>query len=196
MSRVGSQLARQQFKFFTAIHAPEYTTLIANHVVSDHSHPLNATQKRRAREKKKDGLWWHATTSVSLTRSSCVRTWARRRLHEAVVGELKARGYDKDGKLINLKSPNSQETPSTQVNFGKLLDLRGSLRLHVLPPLIPAKFVEIKAEVGRTLDIVINAARGENLSTGVAKKTIGRPHWNPPPHAQTKKTSPSQRKMA
>jgi hypothetical protein len=192
MNKIFAKLARQQSKLFKVNYTPEYNTFIVNYILSDAAHPLHEGQKRRSRERKKEGLWWHATTGVDLTKSSCVRAWARRRLRNAFVEELRVRGYDEYGKFIHKSKElkpggNSMYTPP-----GNSLDLKGSLRLHVHAPLLPAKYTDIKAETGRLIDIIVGAATDDR-----AQKRYGtsiRPTWNPPPHARASKGLAPQRR--
>jgi hypothetical protein len=182
MSKVFKQLARERFKFFNINYSSEYKTFIPNHVIIDPSHPLHTTQKRRARARKKEGLWWHATTGVDLAKSSCVRSWARRRLRQAIIEELKARGYDENGKVIDRAPAKYGEDLRTTKDFVKPLDLKGSLKLHVQVPLLPAKFVDVKAEAGKVVQLVVEGTRAEadSLKTESTKQSSGRQQWNPP----------------
>jgi hypothetical protein len=165
MNKVFGLLARNQSKLFTVSYAPEYKTFIPNHIISDHMHPLNETQKRRARDRKKEGLWWHTTTGVDASKSSCVRAWARRRLRPAVTEELRARGYDENGMLINAKNSQTKTT-----------NLFGSLRLHILPALLPAKFTQVKQESGQVIDILLQSPKHDTVVR--ERMTSGRPQWN------------------
>jgi hypothetical protein len=192
MSKIFAKLARQQSKLFKVNYTPEYNTFIVNYILSDAAHPLHEGQKRRSRERKKEGLWWHATTGVDLTKSSCVRAWARRRLRNAVVEELRARGYDEYGKYIHKsKEPKSGGNSLYTLNSSSL-DLKGSLRLHVHAPLLPAKYADIKAETGRLLDIIVGAATDDRAQK--RSGTSNRPTWNPPPHARARTGSVFQRR--
>jgi len=133
------------------------------------------------KEKPREGLWWHATTGVDLVKSSCVRTWTRRRLQAAVVQQLKARGYDKNGKLLSRRRMKSDDDLSTPMPPDPSYDLKGSLRLHVQAPLIPAKFEEIKDEVGTILDIIVAGVNAQgDVPLIDSKKPSHRPLWNPP----------------
>jgi hypothetical protein len=192
MNKIFSQLAKQQSKLFKVNYAPEYKTFINNYVVSDTSHPLHETQKRRSRERKKEGLWWHATTGADLTKSSCVRAWARRRLRNAVVEELRTRGYDEHGKVLDAGDLQSGGNSSRITAPSKSPNLKGSLRLHIQAPLIPAKYTEIKAETAKIIEIIVGAIKHETVDTAISKRGSGRPQWNPPPHARTKRTSSSR----
>ncbi|KAG9185678.1 hypothetical protein G6011_07009 [Alternaria panax] len=184
-----SRLAKLPLKTFRVNFANEHKNLIINHVATDASHPLHETQCRRQAEKKKQGLWWHVTTGVDLHKSSCVRAWCRRRLRRAVVEELKARGYDEHGKFANLKLVPQRADLMARLVAGQTLDLKGSLRLLVQAPLIPAKYVDVRAEVGAVVDAVKNGMRGappgEYASAG---RPRSRPSFSPP--ATSAQTSP------
>jgi hypothetical protein len=187
MNSVFSLLAKQPPKTFKVSYAPQYKNFIINHVATDPSHPLHETQRRRQAEKKKEGLWWHATTGVDLNKSSCVRAWARRRLRRAVVDELKARGYDENGKYANLNKLQTQTQTDLMagVAAGKTLDLKGSLRLHVQAPLLPAKYVDVRAEAGAVIDAVrYGIPKDASVDYASAKPTRGRSSSSPPAAAQ------------
>jgi hypothetical protein len=187
MKSVFSLIAKNQPKLFKVSYAPEYKNFIINHVVIDPSHPLHETQKRRQAERKKEGLWWHATTGVDLNKSSVVRAWARRRLRNAIKEELKRRGYDENGKFVNLKAVQNEADLMNVLRAGKTLDLKGSLRLHVQAPLIPAKYVDVCAETGHVIGAMVQSLKNEAAGYASVRKSPSRPSWNPPttaPRAQ------------
>jgi hypothetical protein len=184
MKSVFSLIAKKQPKLFKVSYAPEYKNFIVNHVVIDPSHPLHETQKRRQAERKKEGLWWHATTGVDLNKSSVVRAWARRRLRNAIKEELKRRGYDEHGKFVNLKAIQDEADLMNVLRAGKTLHLKGSLRLHVLAPLIPAKYADVCAETGHVIGAMVQALRTEAGGYASAMKKPSRPSSNPPTAAQ------------
>jgi hypothetical protein len=172
MSRVFSQLAKQRFQTFKVNYSLEYKRFIINYIASDPFHPLQEAQKRLNRERKHEGLWWHVTTGTDLAKSSCVRSWARRRLRHAIVDELKAHGFDENGQAIRQKGSNSPDGPkATKTSDG----LRGGLRLHVQAPLVPAKYVDVRAEVGQVIKTIMGAAIPENPKAVLNKKPAGAP---------------------
>ncbi|KAF1944182.1 hypothetical protein EJ02DRAFT_102964 [Clathrospora elynae] len=195
MKSVFSLIAKLQAKTFKVSYSPEYKTFIINYVATDPSHPLHETQRRIQAERKKEGLWWHATTGVDLNKSSCVRAWARRRLRNAVKEELKQRGYDETGKFVNLDAIKDRAHLLNVLRQGKTLDLTGGLRLHVQPPLISAKYVDVRAETGKLIEAILQAVTNEASSQASAKKTGSRLQWNPSDAAQrprVKKMRPNQ----
>jgi hypothetical protein len=176
MSRVFSQLARQQFKTFKVNYTPEYKTFTINYIASDQWHPLQEAQRRRQRERKHEGLWWHVTTGTDLTKSSCVRSWARRRLRNAIVDELKAHGFDENGRPMKQKASDTRANPTaTPASNG----LKGGLRLHVQAPLVPAKYVDVKAEVSQVIKTIMMATNPEKQNAMPNKRPTG----GPPKHS-------------
>jgi hypothetical protein len=182
-NRIFGQLFKQTSPFFKVSHSPEYKTFIMHHVLTHGSHPMYATQVRKAKQRKREGLWWHVTAGSETSLSSYVRTWARRRLREAVLEELKARGYDENGKVIKRGHLKDGKQTSSIESREKLYDITGSLRLHVQPPILPAKFVDVKAAASNVVRILVEGARPEATS-----KPIGRPDWNPPTQLRIKRT--------
>lgn len=106
--------------------------------------------------------------------------------------ELKARGYDKNGKLLDRENNQVGTVRLSSMASGILDDLKGSLRFHILAPAIPAKFVDIKAEVAKALDTVIQGQNSDGASMEAVKKTGPRAQRNPPLQAQKRKTKPLQ----
>ncbi|OAK98361.1 hypothetical protein IQ06DRAFT_350064 [Phaeosphaeriaceae sp. SRC1lsM3a] len=170
-----SKLAKLQSGLFRINYASGYKTFIPNHIVADRLHPLNETQKRRAQARKKEGLWWHVTTGVDLSKSSCVRSWARRRLRTAFVEELQARGYNEDGTFDNLGAASTKSSSIRLPIRGNSPNLTGSLRLHVLAPLLPAKFVEVKAAVGGIIDAMLGGTHHKGNTAADVKKPLKLP---------------------
>lgn len=179
MKSVFSLLAKHQPKTFKVSYSPEYNTFTIQHVVADPSHPLHETQKRRQRERPKEGLWWHATTGADLSKSSCVRAWARRRLRNAVRDELALRGFDETGKVASMKAIQDRPDLANVLRQGKMPHLTGSLRLHVQPPLIPAKYAQLRAETGQVIEILLHALKNEAGSQGSVRKPSSRPQGTP-----------------
>ena len=191
MNKIIGQLAKQQPKFFRVSYSTEYKTFITNHILADPWHPVHETQKRRFKERPREGLWWHVTTAADLSKSSCVRSWSRRRLRNAIVEELRARGFDENGKAIISKKFNSGNT-ALRSTFPSSPAIQGSLRLHAQPPLIPAKFTEVKAEVGRTVDIILAASMPTSNRPTSYQKPIQTPPRKPFQKGQQKRPQASR----
>lgn len=183
MSKIAFQLTKQHFKLLRVQYSPEYKALWPNFVTGSPLHPLYETQQRKRREQLKDGLWWHATSGSDSSKSSCVRGWARRRLRTAIIEALKARGLHENGKAAQITNTDNGHVGA---NEGRL-DLKGSLRVHALPPLVPAKFVEVKAEVDKVIDILVQATKKAPNHQAEPQKINYRPLRNLPSLFRPKK---------
>ncbi|CBX93289.1 hypothetical protein IAQ61_009002 [Plenodomus lingam] len=160
---------------FKINYTPEYKTFTQHHIATDRSHPLYIAQKRRQAERSKEGLWWHVTTGVDLSKSSCVRTWARRRLRNAVREELQQRGYNHAGTLVDTAALKDRPELINVLRQGRSLDLKGSLRLHVLAPLIPAKYTVLCAETGEMIEKMLQVLTAESYQQPSLRNTGARP---------------------
>lgn len=190
-NRIYGQLMRDSSKFFKTSYSPEYKTFLPSHVLNNLFHPLHVTQARRARHRKREGLWWHVTAGSETSNSSFVRTWARRRLREAVVQELKARGYDENGKVIKKSKIQEDDRLLHRQTASQLQDITGSLRLHVEVPILQAKFVDVKLAAGHIVRILAEGTR--QPATATIYPTITRSLFDPP--ALTPATQPPIRKL-
>ncbi|KAJ8113708.1 hypothetical protein OPT61_g4229 [Boeremia exigua] len=155
MKAAVNRFSKLNFKTCKVSYTPTYSNHILNHIATNPSHPLYTSQRRRQQEHEKKGLWWHATNGTDISKSGCVRTWARRRLGQAFAEELKAKGFDEDGKLVNATAMQDRRDVMNVLNLGRSIDLTGSLRMHGLGPLIPAKFATVKEEMRSLVELLI-----------------------------------------
>ncbi|KAL6703306.1 hypothetical protein ACN47E_010013 [Coniothyrium glycines] len=156
--------------------AEHKTSFILHHIATDPTHPLHEAQRRRQLQRPKQGLRWHVTTGSDLSKSSCVRSWARRRLRNAVKDELAQRGYDETGMLVNLKAIQGRPDLHNVLHKGESLDIAGSLRLHVQPALILASYNDVRAETGRIFDAILESIKDKVRDPrGVDKGPSSRP---------------------
>lgn len=169
-----SRLSKLKLKTVKVSYSPTYTNFILNHIATNPAHPLYISQRRRQQEHKKDGLWWHATNGTDISKSGCVRTWARRRLRQAFVEELQAMGYDETGKLVNATAMQDRRDVMNVLRLGRSVDLAGSLRMHGVGPLIPAKFEQVKEEVRGIIETLVQSSVDTALGfEGEGKKSSG-----------------------
>jgi hypothetical protein len=166
MNAVIRRLSNLKLTTFKVSYSPSYTSYIPHIIATNPSHPLYITQRRRQQELKKEGLWWHATNGTDLSKKSTVRTWARRRLRQAFVEELKAKGYDKTGKLVEANAMQERRDVMNVVRLGRSVDLTGSLRMHGVGLLIPAKFEAVKKEMRGIVDALVQGAVDTALGFG------------------------------
>ncbi|KAF2629676.1 hypothetical protein BU25DRAFT_318788, partial [Macroventuria anomochaeta] len=158
MKAVVHRLSKLNLKTFRVSYSPTYTNFLLNHIATHPSHPLYISQRRKQQEHKKEGLWWHATNGIDISKSGCVRTWARRRLRQAFVEELKAKGYDETGRLVDVDAMQEKRDVTNVVRLGRSVDLTGSLRIHGVGPLIPAKFNTVKEEMRGIVEALVQSS--------------------------------------
>ncbi|KAF3046052.1 hypothetical protein E8E12_010697 [Didymella heteroderae] len=152
-----NRLARLKPALFKLSYSPAYTSFLPNHIATNTSHPLNITQRRLLKQRKQEGLWWHTTTGTDISKLSCVRHWALRRLKRAFVEELRERGYDESGKLVDVGKIEDAYVQRV-VKSGRRVDMAGSLRMHGVPTLVPAKYEKVKEEVRAIVDALVQTA--------------------------------------
>ena len=85
MPSLAHRLSKLKLTTFKPSYSPSYANLSTNHIASNTAHPLCIAQRRRQQERPRHGLWWCATTGLDVSKSSCVRTWARRRMRHALL---------------------------------------------------------------------------------------------------------------
>lgn len=86
--------------------------------------------------------------------------------------ELEERGYDQSGRLVDVDKVQDLYVQRV-VKSGRNADLTGSLRLHGVPSLVPAKYGKVKKEIREVVDMLVQSAldsalelRGEASSGG------------------------------
>lgn len=174
MKTVAYRLSKLNLKTIKVSYSPTYNNFLVNHIAINPAHPLYITQKRRQNEHKKEGLWWHATNGTDISKSGCVRTWARRRLRQAFVEELKAKGYDETGKLVDSTAMQDRRDVVNVLRLGRSVDLVGSLRMHGVGPLLPAKFETVKADVRGLIEALVQSSVDNALGfAGEGEKSSG-----------------------
>jgi len=197
MSHVARLLAKHNFQFFTYYYAASHRSFIGHRLQDDTQHPLHTAQTRLFLERKKEGLWWSITVSVTLCKAKVVRTWVRRRLHTAFVEELRARGIQQDGRLVKYKpgTIRGHEVDARILDQLGGASLRGTVRLHADPLVITAKYADIRLEAGAFVDALLQGLKRElGIPSGNFKKQRPqRPqNWTAPQKARVQKTKGAQ----
>lgn len=160
---VARLLSQQKFRLFACNYAPTYKTFIAHRVQDDVQHPLNEIQRRLSRERKREGLWWHVTVGVTLSKAKVVRSWVRRRLQSAFIEELRERDIEQDGKLVvdNAGKVGRHGLPAQVLKQLGDVSLTGSVRLHAHPTVILAKYADVRRETGLVADALLQGLKAE-----------------------------------
>lgn len=174
MVSVAYRLSKLNITTFKVSYSPTYANFILNHVAANPLHPLCASLRRRQHARKKEGLLWHTTNGTDISKSACVRTWARRRLRHAFQEELKAKGYDETGRLAQVTPMLDRPDVMNVLRRGRSVDLTGTLRMHGVTPLIPAKFETVKSEMRSIIEAMLQSSVDTALGfVGEAEKTSG-----------------------
>ena len=158
MPFLAHRLSKLKLTTFKPSYSPSYANLSTNHIASNTAHPLCIAQRRRQQERPRHGLWWCATTGLDVSKSSCVRTWARRRMRHALLEELKAKGYDETGKLIDKHAMKDEPVVQQVLARGRSMDLMGTLRMHGIDPLLPAKYETVRADMRSIVEALVQTA--------------------------------------
>ncbi|KAF2689309.1 hypothetical protein K458DRAFT_413607 [Lentithecium fluviatile CBS 122367] len=197
MKHIFSFLARFRPKHFRINYSPDYRCFIKHYVLSDELHPLHHLRQREYEDRKREGLWWHVTSSLDLSKSSVVRNVCRKRLRKAFIEALKERGFDEHGKLV--------EADVLEKHLGSMgrwlrgrqdVCLTGSVRLHVQAPLIPAKYKDVKMESGMVIEALIEGIKAEVMQAnrGSERPKVLRSQWDSQP--KSRKIPPSMSRKA
>lgn len=155
MGSIFNRLSRLKTTTFSINYSPEYKTFIMHQAVGERSHPLHFMRKRELAERKREALWWHVTSSLDLSKSSVVRSWCRRRLRGAFTECLKERGFDEHGRLCNVAKLREHKGFELLSGQDANLSIDGSVRLHIAPALVTAKYADVRQETSRVLDILL-----------------------------------------
>jgi len=142
MSSGGKIIGTRPPKAFIAEWRKSYLTFWPDRIMHDPYHPLHLRRMRYHKEKEQTGLWWWIQGGFSISKKSVVRHWLWRRLNTALVEELKAKGFDRNGKSI--PGIRGEGAP----------DLFGSLKLAVQRPLLTIKFEELKMQTGLVIQAI------------------------------------------
>ncbi|KAF2277622.1 uncharacterized protein EI97DRAFT_299478 [Westerdykella ornata] len=152
----------KNLKFFNFNYSPGHTTFIIHHVVQDFYHPLYTVRQRAMKEREKKGLWWHVTVGPNTSRARVVRSWARRRLRNAFLDTLKEKGVDEDGIILKAaEGVGPHTTIKAMLEKGERVGITGSVKMHALSGIVPAKYVDVKRETDMVVDALLKGLEAE-----------------------------------
>ncbi|KAF2149621.1 hypothetical protein K461DRAFT_297072 [Myriangium duriaei CBS 260.36] len=110
------------------------------HAALDFRHPLHLISRRKLRLKAQNQpLKWDIASPLSVSSSSCVRNWARRRVVAAFKAALEKRGWDEHGRAVD----------------GDERELKGWVRILVDARTVTDKFAEVEARADQAVRKVI-----------------------------------------
>ncbi|PSN68921.1 hypothetical protein BS50DRAFT_572102 [Corynespora cassiicola Philippines] len=184
MSLVAHAIKKQKRVVFNVSHSPQYKTFIINRIVTEPNHPLYVLKKRAAEQRKKEGLWWHVVVYNTLSKSSVVRSWARRRVRNAFIEELKERGFNDKGILVNPGSVKWANLDSA-LNQGKEISLKGSLKFQLNAPSVSAKYADVRKEMSSIVDALVLEIKNELSNIFKTQDNLQRRNISPNRNATT-----------
>lgn len=165
----------------------------ASYMLADHTHPLYPKIRHRygdvlkgQHDKRKEGLWLMCSSNM-LQRERVVRSWARRRVQQAVVEDLERRGFNNRGQPLKIaetthcytlgtSSPNNKRT-RTAVDTRRH-GLIGTADVHVLNKAVEADYQEVQRQAGLVVNEIIKICGnsdyfGKNLDGRMSKTDPG-----------------------
>lgn len=148
------------------------------HILRDRSHVLYPRVKRRyddlldrRQQYKQEGLKIEvAANGMHKTWQRTVRSWAKRRVDQALTRQLKERGFDRQGRLIRKQcasseigdtSPAAQRSEHVDGSKNKDGDLYGSIRIKLLESVAVTKYSDIYEQAGLIIDELVRRFGGQ-----------------------------------
>jgi len=137
----------------------------AEAILKDPSHVLQPGLRQRYKpimtgryDELREGLWL-MFTSNPMHKKKVVRSWARRRLAQAVVEQLRLRGFDGKGRRVATAST-AEESPKKilgeTATEGIPEALVGSVDIEVLNLSVEVKYEEVQRQAGLLVDEILN----------------------------------------
>jgi hypothetical protein len=160
---------------FKINYSPGYKTFLVHHAASDPLHPMHILRRRQLAARKHEGLWWHVTTGLDLSKSGVVRSWCRKRLRNAFTEGLKERGFDEFGRLVNVAILRKHKGFERISERDGDLSLTGSVRLHISPALVTTKYADVRKETDTMISILLAGVKADG-SWSRRSTAPSRPH--------------------
>lgn len=139
----------------------------AHKILSDRSHVLYLPTRNRFQavldgryDQRQEGLWLEIIGN-SLQRKRVVRSWATRRVDQAVTGALRMRGFDRNGKRLrdpDASTPKRSESNCSPVNLitGYTPEaLVGTAEVHILQNIVETSYTEVQRQAGMMVDKIL-----------------------------------------
>ena len=127
----------------------------ACNILNDRSHVLYLPTRKRFQairdgryDERQEGLWMEFTSNP-MRKKRVVRSWATRRVDQAVTGALRMRGFDRNGKTLL--------DPDTGTLKGEYAPeaLIGTVEVKILEDSIQTSFAEVQRQAGVLVDRIL-----------------------------------------
>lgn len=139
----------------------------AHKILSDRSHVLYLPTRKRFQavldgryDQRQEGLWLEFIGN-SLQRKRVVRSWATRRIDQAVTGALRTRGFDRNGKRLRnsdastLKRSEANGSPVNLTTDYAPEALVGTVEVHILQTVVETSYTEVQRQAGMMVDKIL-----------------------------------------
>lgn len=139
----------------------------AHRILNDRSHVLYLPTRKRCQaildgryDERQEGLWM-VFTSNPMQKKRVVRSWATRRVDQAVTGALRMRGFDRNGRRLvdpdagTMKGSESNSRPSNVTMEYVPEALIGTVDVQILHDSIARSFTEVQRQAGLVVDKIL-----------------------------------------
>ena len=139
----------------------------ADRILNDRSHVLYVPTRKRYEaildgyyDERQEGLWLEITANT-MQKKKVVRSWAKRRIEQAVTGALRMRGFGTNGRRLVDRSPSAPRGSGSSGSQNKTMRdhaleaLIGTVEVHVLPKSIETNFAEVQRQMGVMVDQIL-----------------------------------------
>ena len=158
--------------------SPKHTpSSIGKYILQDRSHVLHLRMKRRYQEVldhrqhwKQEGLQIQvAANGIHKKWQRTVRSWAKRRVEQALTEQLRARSFDRGGRRLrrareaagcNQSGPEFRQPNGAPSTHDKSEDLCGSIRVQLLENVVGTKYADLHHQAGMIIDGFLRQYRG------------------------------------
>lgn len=136
-------------------------------IIKDQSHVLYLPARKRVQavlngryDERQEGLWMEFISN-SMQEKRVVRSWARRRLDQAVTADLRTRGFGRDGRRVvgsdvsTMKGSKWNTSPVDLTVEHAPEALIGTVNIHVLHKCIETSFTEVQRQATLVVDKIL-----------------------------------------
>ncbi|KAL4904677.1 hypothetical protein BDW74DRAFT_154367 [Aspergillus multicolor] len=157
------KLATSVTKSFIARFSPESRIQpFALRYLAAKTNPITPKIEHMCNVRDRNTLWWRVTIVDMVSYKSVVRSWAARRARAAFKEELKARGFDSEGRRLA-----SETSGSAATSLGFSGNMTGTLNMDIQPAILTTTFPALLKEMKFTVDALIREQ--QQMQTGRKK---------------------------
>lgn len=99
------------------------------------------------------------------------RGWARRRIAQALVAELRGRGFDRKGKRLEIKNEEVEEMGQEEENHVPEV-LIGTVAIETFPKSLEVKYKEVQRQAGLMVEEILRICGGSQRGRPKVKRPL------------------------